>query len=579
MKLGRMSVPQSLQPQGRVMAMENIFNAAKSLPALSVAAPAKDGEASAARNFLRRFHAVPWWAISAALHVLLIALASLITMAVERHKDDDTLLTVVDLAPAPKAKVVAMPKNETSRSPLESPRDTPSDEPHSQPAPVAFMPEALAGHMGLEAHFASIGPDLPGSGGGTGGGSGGAPAHFFKDGDATDFSSARSEAVIGAGAADGGGALGFSSKGGWQGARSTEIVIGLRGSRGVFGSRSEDNREQLLERHGGSKATESAVQKALEWLARHQEPDGSWETKNAAHTSFALLAFLGAGHTCKVGKYRDNVQRGLCWLVRQLKENERCSTCNYTQGLVAFALAEACAMMPDNTELRDAAQKAINGVSAGQHKTGSAYEAWDYTPSWNENDTSASGFNIQALKAAKAAGLKVDVFSVEGALRWINAGQDLKSAPKNGDAEYWEGGSMSYRGTCSAPNTGQGSQAMTSIAALTRLFLGGDRPDHPGVAGPCNLLKKNEMLPSAAALAQSYNLYTYYYGTLIMFQKGGEHWAAWNKAMKPLLIDAQRKDGDFAGSWNNDFYGSRVMQTALGAMCLEVYYRYQRIYE
>jgi hypothetical protein len=35
-------------------------------------------------------------------------------------------------------------------------------------------------------------------------------------------------------------------------------------------------------RFGGSEATESAVESALGWLARHQKPDGSWEGAVAA---------------------------------------------------------------------------------------------------------------------------------------------------------------------------------------------------------------------------------------------------------------------------------------------------------
>ena len=52
--------------------------------------------------------------------------------------------------------------------------------------------------------------------------------------------------------------------------------------------------------------------------------------------------------------------------------------------------------------------------------------------------------------------------------------------------------------------------------------------------------------------------------------------------MMPSLVNNQCKQGDESGSWNpvGDFSGEwgRVGQTALGALCLEVYYRYLPMY-
>jgi len=65
-----------------------------------------------------------------------------------------------------------------------------------------------------------------------------------------------------------------------------------------------------------------------------------------------------------------------------------------------------------------------------------------------------------------------------------------------------------------------------------------------------------------------------------MFQKGGDHWNVWNQALKKTLVENQRKDGDYDGSWDvhmNELglrSGGRVRSTALACMCLEVYYRY-----
>src|SRR5688572_26132503 len=99
--------------------------------------------------------------------------------------------------------------------------------------------------------------------------------------------------------------------------------------------RAETRRKELIKEFGGTAESEAAVAAALEWLALHQQADGSWsfdhrkgpcktnpgsqaDALNAA-TGMALLPCLGVGQTHKEGAYQDNVQRGLTRLVKSLK--------------------------------------------------------------------------------------------------------------------------------------------------------------------------------------------------------------------------------------------------------------------
>jgi len=94
----------------------------------------------------------------------------------------------------------------------------------------------------------------------------------------------------------------------------------------------------------------------------------------------------------------------------------------------------------------------------------------------------------------------------------------------------------------------------------------------------------------ARKMSRNVNFYYWYYATLCMFQVGGDHWNTWNKNMKSTLITNQRKGGpldgtnkDVDGSWDpigggHVSYGGRVFSTALGALTLEVYYRYLPLY-
>ena len=95
-------------------------------------------------------------------------------------------------------------------------------------------------------------------------------------------------------------------------------------------------RKEAIDALGGTKESEAAVERGLDWLAAHQSRDGSWSlqgfTVNCKHpqctaaasvasdtagTGLALLPFLAAGYTHKSGKHQQTVARGLRWLVDQ----------------------------------------------------------------------------------------------------------------------------------------------------------------------------------------------------------------------------------------------------------------------
>ena len=128
---------------------------------------------------------------------------------------------------------------------------------------------------------------------------------------------------------------------------------------------------------------------------------------------------------------------------------------------------------------------------------------------------------------------------------------------------------------------------LTSVGMLVRLYTG-SKPDHPKVSGGANYLLKS--LPMWGENGVGANMYYWYYGTMTMFQVGGAAWKKWNTAMRDMLCDNQRKGGpkdgtdkDVDGSWDPvgawATRGGRVYSTALGALCLEVYYRDLPIYK
>ena len=119
------------------------------------------------------------------------------------------------------------------------------------------------------------------------------------------------------------------------------------------------------------------------------------------------------------------------------------------------------------------------------------------------------------------------------------------------------------------------SRTMTAEALCCRIFLATE----DSAAAQDEAVKfLMEEVPTRDAV----NLYYWYYGTVAMFQRQGEDWDRWNVAMQRELLARQRHDGKLVGSWDPDNlwgnYGGRVYSTAMGTLCLEVYYRYLPLY-
>jgi hypothetical protein len=128
---------------------------------------------------------------------------------------------------------------------------------------------------------------------------------------------------------------------------------------------------------------------------------------------------------------------------------------------------------------------------------------------------------------------------------------------------------------------GEKSESMTAVAMLCRIFSGHTLQDDPLISKGAELLVRT---PPKWETGGDIDYYYWYYGTLAMHQVGGPRWERWNEAMKSAIIDHQRnnKDEDEYGSWDPldpwSSEGGRIYSTALNCLCMEVYYRYPRVF-
>jgi hypothetical protein len=347
----------------------------------------------------------------------------------------------------------------------------------------------------------------------------------------------------------------------------------------ALSGRGEANRSRIAMSSGASKESEAAVAMGLDWLARHQNADGSWSFDHRggpcqnrcrdagsmgrgrlAATGMALMPFLGAGNTHKEGKYKDNVRMGLYYLVGNMQVGPNGGGLNgdggrmYGHGIASIALCEAYAMSRDKA-LATPAQQAVKFICTAQDPVGGG---WRYEPR-TPGDTSVVGWQIMALKSAHLAYLVVPPNTIRGAEHFLN------SVQADGGTYY------GYTGP------GQG-QATTAIGLLCRMHLGWKR-EHPALEKGVTQLSK--WGPSQG------NMYFNYYATQVMRHYEGEPWTKWNAVMRDQLVKAQNvqqkshengswyfKDGDHGAD-----QGGRVYCTSMAVMTLEVYYRHMPIYQ
>jgi biopolymer transport protein ExbD len=382
---------------------------------------------------------------------------------------------------------------------------------------------------------------------------------------------------------------------------------------GAFRSRSQHGVN--VRSNGGAHRADDAVEDALKWLAAHQSADGGWECEGfrkwcdgkitsgdgpdgagrAEHdvgtTGLALLSFLGAGYTQRSdGPFGKVVANGLRYL-RNAQDAEGCFGSRtaahyiYSHAISALAMVEAFAMT-GSTLYKNSAQKALDFIAISRNP----YFAWRYGVKPGDNDTSVTCWMMAVLHSAqlvnradekngKPSSLIIDVDQFEGARAWL----DKMTDPDYGRVGYQQRGAGPARpGELVDKFPADKSESLTAAAILSRVFLGDDPRTSDVIRRGANLLAK--LPPVWNTTDGSIDMHYWYFATMATFQLGGERWTAWEAAMKPAMIDTQHRDTDYCklkGSWDPiDPWGAdggRVYATAMMAMCLEVWYRYEHV--
>ena len=322
------------------------------------------------------------------------------------------------------------------------------------------------------------------------------------------------------------------------------------------------DRMNRLKESGGTAKGEEAVVKALDYLQKTQNADGSWDANHpVAMTGLALLAYLGHCETPQSKKYGQTVEKAIIYLVNNgLKQDGRLTNKPetsiqwvYDHGIATYALAEAytfCSKL--NIKIPDldkVTKKAGEIIMKGQAPSG----GWNYRYGQQADGDNSVGFwQIQAMKACKHTGLwKDSEFQRHSrlALDWLEKVQGTD-------------GAIGYR------SDSKRSPGLTGGGVLA--FQMWDESNHKSVKKGVEWISKNSKFNWGTHDA---NLYYHYYKIQAMLNYGGKEWDEYNKMIRDPLINAQKPDGSWDQKMNHGPINEH-MATCLATLSLEAYYRF-----
>lgn len=304
---------------------------------------------------------------------------------------------------------------------------------------------------------------------------------------------------------------------------------------------------------------DQSIDAGLAWLSKQQNADGSFGNGayrgNVAVTSLAGLAFMASGSTPGRGPYGAHVEKALQFIMDNTSASGFISVATagshgpmYSHGFGALFLAEAYGMTR-RPEIREKLEKCIRLIVDCQNNEG----GWRYLPVKNDADISVTICQINALRAARNAGIFVPKETVENCIKYVKQSQN-----PDGGFRY-----MLSTGGSAFPRSAAGIVALYSAAVY----------DAKEVDSGIGYLK--QFAPNAKFGQRSYSHYFYghYYAAQAMWIRGGADWIEWYPAIRDELLAKRSTQGYWNDSVGNE-YG-----TAMALIILQMPNNYLPIFQ
>lgn len=307
-------------------------------------------------------------------------------------------------------------------------------------------------------------------------------------------------------------------------------------------------------------ARHAAITQGLAWLAATQaeNPDGSFPRGKAREwapigvTSLCTLAFMAGGSSPHRGPHGRETALAVDYLLAHADLAPGSKQYGYISnqgdqlsrmhghGFATLALAEAYGMTPNNLRLKQALVAAVGTIERSQSPEG----GWYYEPRPSGHEGSVTICLVQALRAARNAGLRVDP-------QVILRAEDYVLALKN------EAGLFRYQ-----LDREDASVALTA-AAISTLNAAG-RYDGAVIQESVDAIWSGLELRREKGGSVKFPHYERLYLAQALFQLSDQSgFVRWFDEQVPRLLGAQRSNG----SWRDGQYGD-AYATAINVLVL-----------
>src|SRR5687767_894799 len=184
---------------------------------------------------------------------------------------------------------------------------------------------------------------------------------------------------------------------------------------------------------------EQPIHRALAWLAREQDSDGSYEGPDSAQpatTSLAVMAYLSKGHLPGEGPHGKHLEKGIDFVLRCQRPDgllacagagsgSNGKTANYNHAIAGLMLTEVYGMTDRAraAKLKPAILKALDFTRKNQllprspeDQGGWRYLQWDR---YGDSDLSVTAWQLMFLRSARNAEFEVPKQQIDEAVGYV----------------------------------------------------------------------------------------------------------------------------------------------------------------
>jgi len=302
---------------------------------------------------------------------------------------------------------------------------------------------------------------------------------------------------------------------------------------------------------------EQSIDRALVWLAKQQDSDGSIDAPDSAQpaaTSLTVMAFLSKGHVPGEGPYGRALDKAIDFVLRCQQSDGllACSgagsrsngkTANYNHAIAGLMLTEVYGMTDRSraAKLKPAIVNALNFTRRNQtlpkgYPGDQGGWRYLYSDTYGDSDLSVTAWQLMFLRSAKNAEFDVPKQYVDEAIGYVRRcwqeSQGVFYYKKSGSESRWSRG-MVGAGILSLAMAGQHDTAIAQRAGdwlLNYPFRG-----------------FGERIGSGDRF-----FYSTYYCSQAMAQLGGRHWKQFFPNLANVLLRSQQSSGE----WPPEPYGA-----------------------